>query len=57
MTDPVRLVAFHALRAVAERDAYVNLVLPAMLTEHHITGRDAAFATELVHGTVRRQGT
>ena len=57
MTDPVRLVAFHALRAVAERDAYVNLVLPAMLTEHHITGRDAAFATELVHGTLRRQGT
>ncbi len=57
MTDPVRLVAFHALRAVAERDAYVNLVLPAMLTEHHITGRDAAFATELVHGTLRRRGT
>jgi len=57
VTDPVRLVAFHALRAVAERDAYVNLVLPAMLTEHGITGRDAAFATELVHGTVRRQGT
>ena len=57
MTDPVRSVAFHVLRAVAERDAYVNLVLPAMLTEHHITGRDAAFATELVHGTVRRQGT
>ncbi len=57
MTDPVRLVAFHALRAVSERDAYVNLVLPAMLTEHHVTGRDAAFATELVHGTVRRLGT
>ena len=57
MTDPVRLVAFHVLRAVAERDAYVNLVLPAMLTEHQIAGRDAAFATELVHGTIRRQGT
>ncbi len=57
MTDPVRSVAFHVLRAVADRDAYVNLVLPAMLTEHHITGRDAAFATELVHGTIRRQGT
>jgi 16S rRNA (cytosine967-C5)-methyltransferase len=57
VTDPVRSVAFHVLRAVAERDAYVNLVLPAMLTEHHITGRDAAFATELVHGTIRRQGT
>lgn len=57
MTDPVRMVAFHALRAVAERDAYVNLILPAMLKEHSIEGRDAAFATELVHGTVRRQGT
>ncbi len=57
MTDPARRVAFHVLRAVAERDAYVNLVLPAMLTERGVTGRDAAFATELVHGTVRRQGT
>ncbi len=57
MTDPSRAVAFHVLRAVAERDAYVNLVLPAMLAEHQIEGRDAAFATELVHGTIRRQGT
>jgi 16S rRNA (cytosine967-C5)-methyltransferase len=57
VTDPARRVAFHVLRAVAERDAYVNLVLPAMLTERGVTGRDAAFATELVHGTVRRQGT
>jgi 16S rRNA (cytosine967-C5)-methyltransferase len=57
MSDPTRAVAFHVLRAVAERDAYVNLVLPAMLAEHQIEGRDAAFATELVHGTVRRQGT
>lgn len=57
MSDPVRSVAFHALRAVSEQDAYVNLILPAMLDEHHIEGRDAAFATELVHGTLRRQGT
>ncbi|AXT85303.1 rRNA cytosine-C5-methyltransferase [Aeromicrobium sp. A1-2] len=57
MTDPSRAIAFHVLRAVAERDAYVNLVLPDMLAEHHIEGRDAAFATELVHGTIRRQGT
>jgi 16S rRNA (cytosine967-C5)-methyltransferase len=57
MTDPVRSVAFHALRAVSEQDAYVNLILPAMLDENHIEGRDAAFATELVHGTLRRQGT
>lgn len=57
MTDPVRMVAFHVLRAVAEKDSYVNLVLPGMLKDHSIEGRDAAFATELVHGTVRRQGT
>ncbi|MEO6604282.1 MAG: transcription antitermination factor NusB [Aeromicrobium sp.] len=57
MADPVRLVAFHVLRAVAERDAYVNLVLPGTLKEHSIEGRDATFATELVHGTIRRQGT
>ncbi|MCW2831606.1 MAG: rRNA cytosine-C5-methyltransferase [Aeromicrobium sp.] len=56
-TYPARAVAFHALRAVAERDAYVNLVLPAMLDEHHVEGRDAAFVTELVHGTLRRRGT
>jgi 16S rRNA (cytosine967-C5)-methyltransferase len=57
MTDPVRSVAFHALRAVSEQDAYVNLVLPTMLDEHHLEGRDAAFATELVHGTLRGRGT
>lgn len=57
MTDKIRSVAFHALRAVDERDAYVNLILPAMLDEFGIEGRDAAFATELVHGTIRRRGT
>lgn len=57
MADPTRGIAFHVLRAVAERDAYVNLVLPSMLAEHGIEGRDAAFATELVHGTIRLQGT
>lgn len=57
MSDPVRAIAYHVLRAVAERDAYVNLTLPAMLAEHQVEGRDAALATELVHGTVRRQGT
>ncbi|WP_338315867.1 RsmB/NOP family class I SAM-dependent RNA methyltransferase [Streptomyces bohaiensis] len=58
--DPVRLLAFHALRAVDERDAYANLVLPPMLREARQKGmddRDAALATELVYGTLRRQGT
>ena len=39
-----------------ERDAYANLALPAMLRERGITGRDAAFATELTYGTCRTPG-
>ncbi|MER6572757.1 transcription antitermination factor NusB [Streptomyces sp. NPDC001093] len=59
--DPVRILAFEALRAVDERDAYANLVLPPLLRKARGQGdfdaRDAALATELVYGTLRRQGT
>ncbi|RKN44732.1 RsmB/NOP family class I SAM-dependent RNA methyltransferase [Streptomyces hoynatensis] len=59
--DPVRVLAFDALRAVDERRAYANLVLPPLLTKARRAGeldtRDAALATELVYGTLRRQGT
>ncbi|MFD6435483.1 RsmB/NOP family class I SAM-dependent RNA methyltransferase [Streptomyces venezuelae] len=59
--DPVRFLAFEALRAVDERDAYANLVLPPLLKKARDKGdfdtRDAALATELVYGTLRRQGT
>ncbi|CAM5324062.1 RsmB/NOP family class I SAM-dependent RNA methyltransferase [Streptomyces griseorubiginosus] len=59
--DPVRILAFEALRAVDERDAYANLVLPPLLRKARekggFEGRDAALATELVYGTLRRQGT
>jgi len=51
--DPARQAAFDVLRAVSERDAYANLALPALLRERGITGRDAAFATELTYGTCR----
>jgi 16S rRNA (cytosine967-C5)-methyltransferase len=54
--DPARRAAFDVLRAVSERDAYANLALPAMLRERGITGRDAAFATELTYGTCRSRG-
>lgn len=54
--DPARQAAFDALRTVSERDAYANLVLPALLRERGITGRDAAFATELTYGTCRTRG-
>lgn len=54
--DPSRRAAFDVLRAVSERDAYANLALPALLAERGITGRDAAFATELTYGTCRTRG-
>jgi 16S rRNA (cytosine967-C5)-methyltransferase len=55
--DAARLAAFDVLTAVREQDAYTNLVLPPLLRARGITDRDAAFATELVSGTIRRQGT
>jgi 16S rRNA (cytosine967-C5)-methyltransferase len=55
--DPARRAALDLLRAVDGRDAYANLVLPGMLRERGITGRDAAFATELAYGTLRQLGT
>ena len=54
--DLPRRVAFDLLRAVDERDAYANLVLPGLLRAHGLTGRDAAFATELGYGTLRGRG-
>jgi 16S rRNA (cytosine967-C5)-methyltransferase len=54
--DPARRAAFDVLRAVSERDAYANLALPALLRDRGITGRDAAFATELAYGTSRTRG-
>jgi 16S rRNA (cytosine967-C5)-methyltransferase len=55
--DRSRRVAFDALRRVTGEDAYANLVLPGMLSERGIVGRDAAFATELLNGTCRWLGT
>ncbi|MBE7323067.1 rRNA cytosine-C5-methyltransferase [Nocardioides sp. Y6] len=54
--DPSRLAAWDVLRAVRVEDAYANLVLPQVLEKHGLTGRDAAFATELASGTIRWQG-
>ncbi|MBV9143616.1 MAG: RsmB/NOP family class I SAM-dependent RNA methyltransferase [Pseudonocardiales bacterium] len=54
--DPPRRAALDALAAVRERDAYANLVLPNLLRQRGINGRDAALATELCYGTCRAQG-
>jgi 16S rRNA (cytosine967-C5)-methyltransferase len=55
--DPARLAAYDTLEAVRSDDAYTNLVLPVVLRRHRLAGRDAAFATELAAGTLRRRGT
>lgn len=54
--DPARGVAFDVLREVHGSDAYANLVLPPLLRERGIRGRDAGFATELTYGTLRLRG-
>ncbi len=57
MADPARLAAYDVLKAVRVDDAYANLVLPRILARHRLAGRDAAFATELAAGALRRRGT
>ncbi|MEU6741248.1 RsmB/NOP family class I SAM-dependent RNA methyltransferase [Streptosporangium sandarakinum] len=55
--DEPRNTAYDLLRAVDERDAYANLLMPALLRERRLTGRDAGLATELAYGTLRGLGT
>ncbi|GAA3802847.1 transcription antitermination factor NusB [Sphaerisporangium flaviroseum] len=55
--DEARNVAYDLLRAVDERDAYANLLMPTLLRERGLAGRDAALATELAYGTLRGLGT
>ncbi len=54
--DVPREVAATGLLAVDRRDAYLNLLLPRLLRERDLTGRDAAFATEIGYGAARRAG-
>jgi len=54
--DAPRQAAYETLRAVSQKDAYANLVLPGLLRDRRIGGRDAAFATELAYGTLRMRG-
>ncbi|TDW21612.1 RsmB/NOP family class I SAM-dependent RNA methyltransferase [Kribbella kalugense] len=55
--DPVRRVAYKVIRQVTAEGGYANLVLNKALRDARLSGRDAAFCTELVHGTLRWQGT
>jgi 16S rRNA C967 or C1407 C5-methylase (RsmB/RsmF family) len=50
------MLAWEVLRAVDERGAYANILLPALLAERRLAARDRAFATELAYGALRAQG-
>jgi len=52
-----RQVAYETIRAVNEADAYANLLLPKAISRARLDTADAALATELTYGTLRRQGT
>ncbi|WP_307363779.1 RsmB/NOP family class I SAM-dependent RNA methyltransferase [Microbacterium murale] len=55
--QPARRVAYDVLRAVSGSDAYANLLLPSAIAEAALNPQDAALATELAYGTLRRRGT
>jgi len=54
--DPARQAAVDVVLAVDVDNAYSNLLLPRVLRERRLTGRDAAFTTEICYGTLRWQG-
>ncbi|WP_342319799.1 RsmB/NOP family class I SAM-dependent RNA methyltransferase [Corynebacterium mayonis] len=54
--DPAREAAWEVVLRVAVDGAYANLTLPRLLRDRKITGRDAAFATELTYGALRALG-
>lgn len=56
-TDPARRAAYDVLHQVGASDGYANLVAREIFADRRLDTRDAAFATELVMGVLRRQGT
>jgi 16S rRNA (cytosine967-C5)-methyltransferase len=54
--DPARRAAYETLQAVHRDDAFANIVLPRLLRESRVSGRDAALATELTYGALRSEG-
>lgn len=56
-TDPARRAAYDVLHEVGASDGYANLVAREVFADRALDTRDAAFATELVMGVLRRRGT
>jgi 16S rRNA (cytosine967-C5)-methyltransferase len=55
-SDPARRAAADVAIAVDRDAAFANLLLPRLLRERAVSGTDAAFATELTYGMLRRSG-
>ncbi|WP_084126556.1 RsmB/NOP family class I SAM-dependent RNA methyltransferase [Demequina sp. NBRC 110054] len=55
-SDPARAAALDCVEAVDAEGGYANLVMPRILADHRLGGRDAAFATELAYGALRMHG-
>lgn len=55
--DPARRAAYDVLHEVGTSEAYANLLVRSVFADYRLTSRDAAFATELVMGTLRHRGT
>ena len=51
--DDPRRVAIAAIVRIDDEGAYANVVLPKMLGDTSLDGRDKGFATELVYGSTR----
>lgn len=56
MSTDSRRAALELLEAVRTEDAYANVVWPRTLDRWSLSGRDAAFATDLAYGTLRMRG-
>ena len=55
MTDDPRRVAIAAIVRIDEEGAYANVLLPRLLADSDLEGRDRGFVTELVYGSTRRR--
>ncbi len=55
MTSDPRRIAIDAIVRIDEDGAYANVLLPRLLAESDLDGRDRGFVTELVYGSTRRR--
>ena len=57
MTSSPRNAAYHTLLRIEKERSYADILIDQELTEGGLTGPDRGLYTELVYGTLRKQGT